>query len=50
MFEFADQAGALATASEILKLLHAPPAAASPLAVPSRRGFLLGRTRPDAAP
>jgi [NiFe] hydrogenase assembly HybE family chaperone len=43
MFEFADQAGALSTATEILTLLRAPPA-------PSRRGFLLGRVRPGAAP
>lgn len=75
MFEFADQAGALATAHEILKLLRTPPAAApatteratpsastalrpaatsasqdASLAVPSRRGFLLGRVRPGAAP
>ena len=53
MFEFADQAGALATASELLKLLRAPPAPVQPPvdapAVPSRRGFLLGRARPDTA-
>lgn len=86
MFEFADQTGAVSTATEILKLLRAPPArlapgpgpaparqASSPTrqpiasaatspraaeafvpgsapAVPSRRGFLLGRVRPGAAP
>jgi [NiFe] hydrogenase assembly HybE family chaperone len=52
MFEFADQAGALATAAEILKLLRTPPASstASAPSVPSRRGFLLGRTRPGVAP
>jgi hypothetical protein len=55
MFEFADQAGAVATASEVLKLLRVPPAetvAAEPAVpqVPSRRGFLLGRVRPGAAP
>ena len=82
MFEFADQTGAVSTATEILKLLRTPPAqivpdpapqassptrqpiasaATSPLAaealapasapsVPSRRGFLLGRVRPGAAP
>ena len=80
MFEFADQAGAISTATEILKLLRAPPAkatlakeappqsqqpvsppvaslkkavtleSASTLPVPSRRGFLLGRVRPGAAP
>jgi [NiFe] hydrogenase assembly HybE family chaperone len=52
MFAFADQAGAVATANEIAKLLRAPPAntAAPERAVPSRRGFLLGRVRPGAAP
>jgi [NiFe] hydrogenase assembly HybE family chaperone len=61
MFEFADQAGAVATASEVLKLLRTPPAevtmakpaASSPTgapAVPSRRGFLFGRSRPGATP
>jgi [NiFe] hydrogenase assembly HybE family chaperone len=37
MFEFEDQAGAEATAREVLALLRPPPA------VPSRRGFLFGR-------
>jgi [NiFe] hydrogenase assembly HybE family chaperone len=59
MFEFADQAGAVSTATEILKLLRTPPAERAPVrkaaladapAVPSRRGFLLGRGRPGAAP
>jgi [NiFe] hydrogenase assembly HybE family chaperone len=38
MFEFEDQAAALATACEVLGLLRPAPA------VPSRRGFLFGRT------
>lgn len=57
MFEFADQAGAVSTANEILKLLRAQPERvakppAPPLSpnVPSRRGFLLGRLRSGAAP
>ena len=83
MFEFANQAGAVSTATEILKLLRTPPeprapagsvpapdrqarspASSPPLkpiaaaavtpastpAVPSRRGFLLGRVLPGAAP
>jgi [NiFe] hydrogenase assembly HybE family chaperone len=57
MAEFADQAGAVATANEVLKLLRTPPAeaahSATPTAtpaVPSRRGFLFGRIRPGAAP
>jgi len=37
MFEFEDQAAAVATAREVLGLLRPPPA------VPSRRGFLFGR-------
>lgn len=37
MFEFEDQAAAVATAREVLSLLRPPPA------VPSRRGFLFGR-------
>lgn len=37
MFEFANQAAAVATAVEVLKELRAAPAA------PARRGFLLGR-------
>jgi [NiFe] hydrogenase assembly HybE family chaperone len=46
MFEFADHAAALATAQEVLNQLHRPapePAPTAP-AVPSRRGFLLGRS------
>jgi [NiFe] hydrogenase assembly HybE family chaperone len=58
MFEFADQAGAVATANEVLKLLRTPPAevagdkpvAADTPPVPSRRGFLFGRNGPGAAP
>ena len=46
MFEFADHAGAVATAQEVLNLLRTPvqepPVAAQ--AVPSRRGFLFGRS------
>lgn len=46
MFEFADQASAVATATEVLVLLREPVAApvASALPQPSRRGFLFGRT------
>jgi [NiFe] hydrogenase assembly HybE family chaperone len=44
MFEFADQAAAVATAHEVLALLR-PPAAASP----ARRGFLFGRGAVAAA-
>jgi [NiFe] hydrogenase assembly HybE family chaperone len=47
MFEFADQSGAIATAMEVLKLLQKPSTPATfsvgAPAVPSRRGFLLGR-------
>jgi [NiFe] hydrogenase assembly HybE family chaperone len=56
MFEFADHAGAVATAAEVLKLLRTPTAAAASAptgpdaTVPSRRGFLLGRLGPGAAP
>ena len=85
MFEFADQEGAVSTATEVLKLLRTPPVKAATakqtssqakvdgattsapvnttanmtstpassstgLAVPSRRGFLLGRARSGAAP
>jgi [NiFe] hydrogenase assembly HybE family chaperone len=58
MAEFADQAGAVATATEVLKLLRTPPAelaadkptAADTPSVPSRRGFLFGRSRAGAAP
>jgi hypothetical protein len=45
MFEFADHAAALATATEILRQLRpsaAPAKSAAPM-VPSRRGFLFGR-------
>lgn len=48
MGEFADQAAAVAAAHEVLHQLHRPtPAAVAPLptpAVPSRRGFLMGRS------
>jgi [NiFe] hydrogenase assembly HybE family chaperone len=48
MGEFADQAAAVAAAQEVLHQLHrpAPQAAATPPAmpVPSRRGFLMGRS------
>ncbi len=83
MFEFANQAGAVSTATEILKLLRTPPEPRAPAgsvpapdrqarsptsspplkpiaavavtpastpAVPSRRGFLLGRVLPGATP
>jgi hypothetical protein len=45
MFEFADHAAALATATEILRQLRPNPASAKQSApsVPSRRGFLFGR-------
>jgi hypothetical protein len=55
MFEFADQAAALATAREVLALLRpAPPAAQaarpdSALPVPARRGFLFGRPQAGSA-
>jgi [NiFe] hydrogenase assembly HybE family chaperone len=42
MFEFADQAAAVATASAALKELRTPPATLPP-SVPARRGFLFGR-------
>jgi [NiFe] hydrogenase assembly HybE family chaperone len=50
MFEFADQAGAVATANEVLNLLRTPAPSPAPMAqaVPSRRGFLLGRGGPRA--
>jgi [NiFe] hydrogenase assembly HybE family chaperone len=57
MFEFADQAAALATAHAVLALLRPAPAtlpststttAAS--AAPARRGFLFGRTAAGGAP
>lgn len=48
MGEFADQAAAVAAALEVLHQLHRPtPAPTTPLptpAVPSRRGFLMGRS------
>ncbi len=45
MFEFANHAAATATAQEVLNQLHrtAPEPASTAPAVPSRRGFLLGR-------
>jgi [NiFe] hydrogenase assembly HybE family chaperone len=59
MFEFVDQAGAVSTATEILKQLRTPPvkvstarqavAAADTPTAPSRRGFLMGRVRSGAA-
>jgi [NiFe] hydrogenase assembly HybE family chaperone len=45
MFEFADQAAALATAREVLAQLR-PPAVPQP----ARRGFLFGRAAAGAAP
>ena len=51
MFEFANHAAAVDTASEILRLLRSSPQpatmAAAPL--PSRRGFLFGRGAPAAS-
>jgi [NiFe] hydrogenase assembly HybE family chaperone len=51
MFAFEDQSAAVATAREVLALLRTPPASApAPVTrkpaevVPSRRGFLFGRT------
>jgi len=46
MFEFADHAAALATAQEVLNQLHrsAPEPASTAPTVPTRRGFLLGRS------
>jgi len=41
MFEFADQAAAVATADEVLKTLRAPQQRPT---APARRGFLLGRS------
>lgn len=44
MFEFEDQAAALATAAEVLAILRAPPPAPpEQVAVPARRALLLGR-------
>jgi len=54
MFEFADHAAAVATACEVLNLLRTPAPKPAPVldvkaeAVPSRRGFLLGRGGPRA--
>jgi [NiFe] hydrogenase assembly HybE family chaperone len=58
MFEFADHAAAVATATEVLNLLRTPaPAPTPPVATvvngpveaaPSRRGFLFGRGGPRA--
>ncbi len=47
MFEFVDQAAALATAHEVLALLRptlATESAPVPVPVPARRGFLFGRS------
>lgn len=44
MFEFADHQAALATATEVLTLLRKPLTADSAPAIPSRRGFLFGRS------
>ncbi len=49
MFEFADHAGAVATACEVLNLLRKPapaPESATVVDVPSRRSFLFGRGGP----
>jgi [NiFe] hydrogenase assembly HybE family chaperone len=43
MFEFEDQAAALATAQQVLAILRAPPPAPEAPAVPSRRALLFGR-------
>jgi [NiFe] hydrogenase assembly HybE family chaperone len=56
MFEFADQAGAVSTAVEILKMLRTPPPAEpkpgkpEKPAMPDRRGFLFGRSGTGARP
>ena len=56
MFEFADQAGAVSTAVEILKVLRTPPPAEphpgkpDRPAMPDRRGFLFGRSGTGARP
>ncbi len=60
MFEFADQAAAVATAAEVLRLLRAPMAEPVPAAqpalpgaavpAPARRGFLFGRSASGSAP
>ena len=42
MFEFADQAAALATAQEVMRVLDTTPCAPAP--APARRGFLFGRS------
>ena len=44
MFEFADQAAAVDTAAEVLKLLRQPAPKSDTPSVPGRRGFLLGRS------
>jgi [NiFe] hydrogenase assembly HybE family chaperone len=51
MFEFADHDVAVATAHEVLKLLRTPELRPqrTEAAVPSRRGFLLGRGRQASA-
>lgn len=48
MSPFADQAAAVATASEVLAQLRAVPPAVDRPAAPARRGFLLGRVRAPA--
>jgi len=51
MFEFADHAAATATAQAVLHQLHrpVPVPASTPPTVPSRRGFLLGRSAGGAS-
>lgn len=44
MFEFADQAAAVATATEVLQLLRKPAPVPDAPAQPGRRGFLMGRS------
>lgn len=44
MFEFVDQAAAVATARAVLTTLRTPVAAAEPAPSPARRSFLLGRS------
>lgn len=48
MFEFADHAAAVATATEVLNLLRTPAPTPALPAAPSRRGFLFGRGGPRA--
>lgn len=51
MFDFVDQAAAVATAHEVLALLRQPEPAMPPAqpAAPARRGFLFGRPQASAA-